>query len=280
MTRCAFVAVGKNGAPGLARKLRATAVFGCLGLAALAAAVLSEGTELVASLEGRVPASPHPSSNYWGAGAPAWWSDYPVVASGAAGLAVPAAGVHVLVKNKVISIPVTLSSSARVKAAAEQRLRAKSTRSPAEQRKDREAPVERGKVAEEWLNEKGPSNAGHWVWLPWTSPAQQHHSQQQLVQQQQLRRHAPTAAWRENMKYIPYRVGSYTTHPPPTDAYGPSREGMPFRNGKFTHQHWWDEDGQRRIWDTDTFSSSADASVARNGRFFGYGKKYPFLCSR
>jgi hypothetical protein len=247
------VAVKRRGNDGPARKLRATAVIGCLGVAVLTAAVLSSTRHSEGELEG-------PSStSYWGAGAPAWWSDFPVVTRGASELAVPADGGHVLVRNKA-------------KAAAEQRLRAKT---PAEHSMGVTTPVERARVerallAEKWLGGKRPSNSGHWAWVPSLkgkpSPSPAQHHSQQLVEQEQQRRHVPTAA-------IPYRIGSYTLHPPATD---PHDEGMPFRNGKYTHQHWWDQDGERRIWDTGTFSSSADASVARNGRLFGYG----IICCR
>jgi len=140
--------------------------------------------------------------------------------------------------------------------------------------KGSELQAKRSRVAEQWLHARRSSRTdqGHWVWVPSEGPTQTRGPEEEH------RRYVPTAPWRDTMKNspprssIPYRIGSYTMHKTrDRDPYSEAAEDMPFRNGIYTRQHWWDTDGIRRVWDTDNFAASADASIARNGRLFGYG---------
>ena len=50
---------------------------------------------------------------------------------------------------------------------------------------------------------------------------------------------------------------------------------MPFRAGRYTHEHWWDTDGKRKVWDVSQFASAADAAVVRSC----YRSRVKLLCA-
>ena len=179
-------------------RLLGAAALGCATLAALA--LPPRGNPRVDSA----------ARSYWGPGAPAWWSRFPV-AAGAASAAQRRLQAKALGSERQRRLQTGLGQQHEQQqhAAAPPALlgnRAAQTGNGTATAKS----ISAARVADRWLHARPSSGAaGHWEWIP-----------------------------------------ASRSHLAPGLYHASDRDAMPFRNGVYTHQHAWDTDGLRKQWDT------------------------------
>ena len=234
-----FVAVKRRGEHGAALRRRA-AVCAAMSLAVTAAVVLfadnhkeSGGTSR-AEMEAEVSSTGRSTIgtplSYWGKGAPRWWSEFPI-----ASLSSPTNVTQLAAQH--------LPSSAQL-------AHQNSVETPF--LSDKSSPVLEPRDARKHKDDV--EAAQH--------PSRSSHSQGNIyIDKASVRIFVGSrAAAQQRLMAKQARQTKLFVFNKEAD-----KEDMPFRNGEYVHQHSWDLDGLHKRWDTDVFSSSADASVARNG---------------
>ena len=201
--------VGRGEERYIRRRHRAVQLLGAaaLGCATLAALTLRPHVNTRTRVESSVARS------YWGPGAPAWWSRFPVAAGAKRRLQAKALAFERQQRLRDARAPAGLGQEEEEEQQQQQRtpaLLGNGTRTgESGNGKATDKKPSAARLADSWLHARRSSGtAGHWEWIPASSS-----------------QHA---------------LGLYYS----------DRDTMPFRNGIYIHQHAWDTDGLRKQWDT------------------------------